>query len=125
MTSEPTSEKNKKPLHKMTMADRFRELLNDEPKTLFRIMQLLPGTNDGPPDPDDDALSAELHKAKFVCVKTKDMIVVEASNDNEHWTPIVSIYIQAATKGVFFPIPDEVHEKFKFWRQHRIGEKLS
>ena len=58
-----------KPFHKMTVADRITELLNDEPKTLFRIMQLIPGLEDGIPDEKDDVLIHQLHQAKFVVVK--------------------------------------------------------
>ena len=60
---------SKKHLAAMTIKDKIEELLNDEPKTLFRIMQLIPGIEDGIPNEEDDILVNQLHQAKFVVVK--------------------------------------------------------
>lgn len=60
---------SKKSLAKMTIKDRIEDLLNDEPKTLFRILQLIPGIEDGCPNEEDDVLVNQLHQAKFVVVK--------------------------------------------------------
>ena len=56
----------KKSLSKMTIKERIEELLNSEPKTLFRIMQLIPGIEDGIPNKEDDIAVHQLHQAKFV-----------------------------------------------------------
>jgi hypothetical protein len=57
---------SKKSLSKMTIKERIEELLNSKPKTLFRIIQLIPGIEDGIPDEEDDVALHKLHQAKYV-----------------------------------------------------------